>query len=151
MSRKGSRDLLRENNDAHTVRHFHIKMMRINMALYTIRKSKKECFHIVSFKKKFLELISEADGWCIRVLIAKIIKDLSALKGRVVIDADSQDLINEVISKNGDFVFSEPGDYSISLFFIDGLMTSNSGMDYERMFGLITKFYKMLKKDKSQD
>jgi hypothetical protein len=121
------------------------------MALYTIRRSKKECFHIVSFKKKFLDLISGSDGWCIRVLIAKITKDLSTLKGKIVIDADSQDLINEIISKNGDFVFDEPGDYSISLFFIDGLMKSNSGMGYERIFELITRFYEMLKKNKSQD
>lgn len=67
------------------------------MKYYSIRKSKN--LNILTFNPNLIDLIKDADGWVIRLLINKIISNIKALKGNnVSVDYESISQIEDIIN-----------------------------------------------------
>lgn len=111
------------------------------MRPYSIRRSKGGNTSILTLREPFLVMIEGADGWCIRLLISKLIKQLGELKGRITLDLDSESSIDEIIAKNGEHFFDDPIDYELSMFFINGLLSSRTARNEKELFSLICLFF----------
>ncbi|MFJ5357456.1 hypothetical protein [Pectobacterium sp. CHL-2024] len=111
---------------------------------YSIRKSRTNSLHIISFKKSFFKRMENEDGWVIRVFIHVLLNKVREFKPNAVLDFDSESKINDIINKNGDYIFNDHVLHVISESFIDGL-THSTIKDVEVIFTAISTFFmKML-------
>ncbi|MEQ9905250.1 hypothetical protein [Pectobacterium aroidearum] len=107
---------------------------------YSIRKNRTNNLHIISFKKSFFKRIANEDGWVIRVFIHVLLNKVREFKPNAVLDLDSESKINDVINKNGDYIFNDHVFTVISESFIDGI-THSTIKDFEVIFTAISTFF----------
>ncbi|MEI7418913.1 MULTISPECIES: hypothetical protein [Pectobacterium] len=110
------------------------------MVYYSIRKNRSNNLSIISFKKSFFKLIENEDGWVIRVFIYILLHKIKLFKPNAVFDFDSEDKINDIIKKNGEYHFNDSVCHLISEAFIDGLRHSTV-KDSDVIFTAIKVFF----------
>ncbi|MND12040.1 hypothetical protein D3C87_605400 [compost metagenome] len=113
------------------------------MTLYSLRKLKSGG-HMLTLRQPFYDMISESNGWCIRLMISKIVRQLTALKGTIYLADESQESINEIIAKNGEHFFDDSLNYEISVIFIDGILNSKSSKTTVETFQMICVFFERM-------
>ena len=114
--------------------------------LYSLRtRSNNET--IMTFKERFYDLIKNKDGWVIRLFIQKIRKDIEQLRGKCLINGESTNRIEDIISENGDYFFHDSLNYFSSVCFIDGLMNSNLPLTQEELLDMICLMFHKLKEN----
>ncbi|WP_233986516.1 hypothetical protein [Pectobacterium versatile] len=106
---------------------------------YSIRKNRFNNLSIISFKKSFFKFIENEDGWVIRVFIYILLHKIKLFKPNAVFDLDSEDKINDLIKKNGEYHFNDSVCHLISEAFIDGLRHSTV-KDSDVIFSAIRLF-----------
>ncbi|WP_225085156.1 hypothetical protein [Pectobacterium colocasium] len=107
---------------------------------YSIRKNRSNNLSIISFKKSFFKLIENEDGWVIRVFIYILLHKIKLFKPNAVFDLDSEDKINDIIKKNGEYHFNDSVCHLISEAFIDGLKHSTV-KDCDVIFTAVRVFF----------
>ncbi|MEQ9849741.1 hypothetical protein [Pectobacterium brasiliense] len=110
------------------------------MMYYSIRKNHLNNMSIISFKKSFFKLIENEDGWVISVFIYILLHKIKLFKPNAVFDLDSEDKINDIIKRNGEYHFNDSICHLISEAFIDGLKHSTV-KDCDVIFTVIKVFF----------
>ncbi|WP_255433931.1 hypothetical protein [Pectobacterium sp. CFBP8739] len=110
------------------------------MMYYSIRKNRSNNLSIISFKKSFFKLIENEDGWVIRVFVYILLHKIKSLKPNAVFYFDSEDKINDIIKKNGEYHFNDSVCHLISEAFIDGLKHSTV-KDFDVIFTAVKVFF----------
>ncbi|WP_238553289.1 hypothetical protein [Dickeya sp. DW 0440] len=83
------------------------------------------------------------NGWVIRVYLHVLIEKIKRYKNNPVIDLDSAERINDLIERNGDYIFNDAVLYDISWVFIEGI-TNSTEKDPEKLFAMIKTFFNKL-------
>ena len=111
------------------------------MRLYTTKKLKHGM--TVKLSPYGLDLLSRQSEWTIRVLLEKLIGDLSRLCPNVTLDYDSEQALMGIVEKKPTKIFHGRA-YRLSLYYIDGVVKSTLNAELEQMIEDIECMYCLL-------